>query len=236
MNDYQIIEQELMALSRTDQVKSMYQYFRANKGDICYGDHFLAIKVPNIRKVAKQFYKTISMPIIQKFLKSKYNDFRAFALFILELQYYSKNASIDTKEKIIQIMLNNFEQINHWNLTDSVFDMFGNYCWEIQNFNILEDLVNSDSIWKRRVAILTNLQYFKKYKYNKLLYFIQDNITHKHEYIQKANGWALRELGKWDEKQLINFLQKNKTVIPSITKSYACEYLRKTYDIKQLLK
>lgn len=48
-------------------------------------------------------------------------------------------------------------------------------------------------------------------------------LTDKHDLINKAVGWLLRELGKKDKKLLKKFLKDNAKDISSITLSYATE-------------
>jgi 3-methyladenine DNA glycosylase AlkD len=59
-------------------------------------------------------------------------------------------------------------------------------------------------------------------------------VCGKHEYIQKAIGWILREVGKKNEKILIDFLQTHWQNLSPTTKSYATEKLRLSYNTKVL--
>ena len=41
--------------------------------------------------------------------------------------------------------------------------------------------------------------------------------------MHKATGWMLREIGKKDKKVLIDFLDKNSNIMPTVMRSYARE-------------
>jgi 3-methyladenine DNA glycosylase AlkD len=141
---------------------------------------------------------------------------------------------LDEKKKYLDHMKKYLESINHWNLVDGIADIFGDYAIETNDNNYLYTLHNSKSIWHKRIATVSQIKLIKLDKLDIAIEFVQDDIENKHEYIQKANGWILREIGKKDEKKLINFLKENISVMPSVTKSYATERIRKIYDMKTL--
>lgn len=225
---------EIMELSDKDKIPFYTKFFRANKGDICENDKILAIKVPELRKVIKKYYSILSLDEITFFFQSDFNEIRFFGQEVVSQKFF-KTESIDEKKVYIDYMLNNIDYINHWNLVDNLYDIFSSFCWETKDYSILESLHKSDSIWRKRIAIVSNLFLIKKGKLDLAIKYIDDDLEHKHEYIQKACGWILREIGKKDEKKLILFLQQNNNRISSITRSYATEHLRKTFNIKELL-
>ena len=53
-------------------------------------------------------------------------------------------------------------------------------------------------------------------------------LTDDHDLIQKAVGWALREVGKIDSKLLRDFLKKNLNKTSRTTLRYAIEKFTKT--------
>ena len=53
-------------------------------------------------------------------------------------------------------------------------------------------------------------------------------LKHPHDLIQKAVGWLLREAGKRDKNQLIQFLQTRHSQMPRTMLRYAVEKLSQT--------
>ena len=230
-----IIMAELKTTSKPDKIEFITGFFRAKKGDICYGDQFLASSVPDIHKIIKKWYKTMTLEDVDFFINSKINEVRFFAHEIVDHKYHD-TTDLDLKKKYIEYLIKNIETINHWNLTDNIAGIFSNYCQLINDNSILNKFNKSKSIWQRRIAVVSQIPIIKKGNIGLAMEYITSNLTDQHEYMQKANGWALREVGKIDEKLLISFLKTNIKIIPSITKTYATEKLRLTYDVKNLLK
>jgi 3-methyladenine DNA glycosylase AlkD len=227
---------EIIALSQPAKIDFYTHFFRADKGDICYGDKILAIKIPELRKIIKTYFKTLALEDIQFFLDSEYNEVRFFGQQIIKEKYQSTK-SIDEKSILIQYLLQHSKSINHWNLVDGIAPTIGDF-WLLTNnlkqFNIYSA---QQSIWLRRIAIVACLALTKtknKVYIPLILEVIDNNKTHSHEYIQKAVGWILREVGKLDERSLIDYLKANWSVLSSTTRSYATEKLRITLDTKTL--
>ena len=57
------------------------------------------------------------------------------------------------------------------------------------------------------------------------------NLQHEHDLMHKANGWLLREMGKKDEQELLNFLNLHYQKMPRTTLRYAIEKLDE--DLRQ---
>jgi 3-methyladenine DNA glycosylase AlkD len=230
------VENEVLSLKREEKIPIYTKFFRASEGDICEGDMFLGLQIPSLRKLIKKYYSLINIEDIEYFLNSKYNEMRFFGQQIIRLKY-EKTKDLEEKERLINFMISQIKSINHWNLVDGIAFIFSDFAIITNDFENLEKFNNSESVWQNRMGIVAlfpilktkNETYFN-YIYNTL----ELNKTRKHEYIKKALGWFLREMGKTNEKFLITYLKENWQTLSSITKSYATEKLRKSYDIKLL--
>lgn len=227
---------EIHLLSDPSKIAFYTHFFRADKGDICYGDKILAIKIPELRKLIKKYYKTLELADIKLFLDSDYNEVRFFGQQIIKEQYQATN-SLDEKSILVKYLLQNSHSINHWNLVDGIAPTIGDFWLQTNNFESFIKYSTNSNMWLRRVSIVTCLA-LTKTKNNSyiptILQVIDNNKTHPHEYIQKAIGWILREVGKLDEQSLIDYLKINWNVLSSTTRSYATEKLRATLDTKSL--
>jgi hypothetical protein len=121
-----IILDEIKALSHPSKIEFYNHFFRADKGDICYGDKFLAIKVPELRKLIKKYYKSLELEGIQIFLDSEYNEVRFFGQQVIKEQYQASK-SLDHRSILINFLFDNSKSINHWNLVDSIAPTIGDF-------------------------------------------------------------------------------------------------------------
>ena len=81
------IKQELQNFANSEKAKLLQRYFKTGKGEYAEGDIFIGIVMPDIRKVAKKYFKEISLRDIQELLNSKIHEERMIALLVLVEQY-----------------------------------------------------------------------------------------------------------------------------------------------------
>ena len=144
----QHILQEIHSLSRPDKIGFYTKFFRAQKGDICEGDKFLAIPVPEIRKLVTKYYKELTPEQIISFLESEYNDIRFFGQQVIVTKY-RKAKSMDEKYKFLQFLKKHINSVNHWNLVDTTADaIFGNFALLSGDYSIILEFANSNSMWQ----------------------------------------------------------------------------------------
>lgn len=63
---------------------------------------------------------------------------------------------------------------------------------------VVEDYLSSDNMWLHRSALIVQLKRKQKTDLELLLYAIKTVRTNKEFFIQKAIGWSLREVSKWN--------------------------------------
>jgi 3-methyladenine DNA glycosylase AlkD len=203
---------------------------------ICEGDKLLAIKVPDLRKLVKKYYKELSLVEVEEFLESEYNEIRFFGQQVI-FEKYKKAKTLDEKIEQFNFISKHISSINHWNLVDTIAGLFADYAIEMGQLETLVKYSLNESVWVRRIGIVSCIWLLKRKNpiyISKTLEILDNNLNHEHEYIHKAVGWVLREVGKADEKILIGYLHEHWSELRSVTKSYATEKLRLTRDIKNL--
>jgi len=62
---------ELKILATEDRRKSNEWFFKTNKGEYGYGDIFLGVRMPDIRKVAKKFSSKIALKELTELIQSQ---------------------------------------------------------------------------------------------------------------------------------------------------------------------
>lgn len=193
-------------------------FFKTGKGQYGEGDKFLGLSVPQIRSILKQF-KNIDLAEISLLLENPYHEVRLFALLALVKQYPSN------PEKIYNLYMTKIKYINNWDLVDlSAPYIVGPYL-ENKSKDILFKLAKSRILWERRISILSTFYYIKTQKPEIALEIAEILINDKHDLIQKAVGWMLREIGKRcsidiEEK----FLDQYAPTMPRTALRYALEH------------
>ena len=212
--------QELQSNADEKQAEICKRFFKTEKGQYDEGDVFLGIKVPLQRSIAKK-YLNMSLPKIQELLKSKIHEYRAIGLIILVSKY--KKASDREKENIFNFYLKNTKRVNNWDLVDiSTPKIVGDFLLK-RDKNILYKLAHSENLWERRIAIVSTFSFIQKGEFEDALAISEILLDDKHDLINKAVGWMLREVGKCDEEVLENFLRQHYAEMPRTTLRYALE-------------
>ena len=214
------IKREMSQLSDPDRAKNLSWFFKTGKGQYAEGDIFLGIIVPEQRKVAKK-YVNLSLDDLQELLSSKVHEHRFTALVILISKY--RKAEKSGKKEIFNFYLKNTENVNNWDLVDvSAPRIVGNYLLDRER-SILYKLAKSDSLWERRISILSTFAFIGKKDFEDALNISELLLDDEHDLIHKAVGWALREIGKRDQNVEERFLAKHYLHMPRTMLRYAIE-------------
>jgi len=85
----------------------------------------------------------------------------------------------------------------------------------------LRQWARSESIWKRRAAILAQLG-FKRDTDRKLLYdCMRPSLDSTEFFLRKGMGWALREYAKTDAREVIRYVRQHEARLSALTKREA---------------
>lgn len=219
------ISKALSDLSIPEKAEFFPSFFKTGKGEYGEGDVFIGVTVPDQRSVAKEFYNKISFEELSELLSSKIHEHRLTALLMLVSKFEKTKDEILQKE-IVDFYLMNTNYINNWDLVDtSCYKILGRYCFENQDSNILHKLSYSENMWEQRMAIVGTMYHIKKGQFELTKAFALKNIHHPHDLMHKANGWLLREMGKMDEQELLDFLNLHYKKMPRTCLRYAIEKL-----------
>lgn len=223
--DYSKIFRALKEASDEEKKLVLPRFFKTGKGEYGEGDKFLGVIVPETRKVAKA-NKNASYELIEALLESEWHECRLCALLIL-IEKYKK-----TPEEAVQFYLCHLKGINNWDLVDlSAPYILGDYLVNRNDRQILYTLAKSPDMWAQRIAIVSTLMLIRNGQYTDTIALAEHFMTTRHDLIQKATGWMLREVGKRDEPLLVSFLEANSTRMPRTMFRYAIEKLHRFYSI-----
>lgn len=213
---------DLDLLANPQKAQLLQRFFKTSKGEYGEGDIFIGIVVPNQRIVAKK-YKDLQLSEIQKLLSSKIHEHRLTALFILTYKFPKANA--ETQKEIVEFYLKNTRHINNWDLIDlSSVEIIGNYILEHPEYKkVLYKFSKSTNLWERRISIIATFELIRAKQFEDSLKIAATLIGDKHDLIQKAVGWMLREIGKRDLITEEKFLDLHYKVMPRTMLRYAIE-------------
>lgn len=220
-----VVAKVLVDLSIPEKAEFFPKFFKTGKGEYGEGDIFIGVTVPDQRSIAKEFYNKISLEGLGELLSSKIHEHRLTALLMLVYKFEKTKDKIQQKE-IIDFYLKHTKFINNWDLVDtSCYKILGRYCFENQDSKILEKLSDSDDMWEMRMAIVGTMHHIKKGQFELTKTFALKNLKHPHDLMHKANGWLLREMGKMNETELLDFLNLHYKEMPRTCLRYAIEKL-----------
>jgi len=116
-------------------------------------------------------------------------------------------------------------QVNNWDIVDSSAPYISGPQLAHAR-SLLFDLARSPDLWHRRVGILSAFCYLKQGDPTTTIELAEILLHDKHDLIQKAVGWQLREMGKHVDRQLLTqFLDTHAAVMPRTALRYAIEHL-----------
>lgn len=212
------IRTKLRKLGNKQRAKVLQGFFKTGPGEYGEGDVFLGIKVPELRRLAKE-YQDITTKEIKQLLKSSIHEERLLALLILVLTY-SKGNEI-AKKRIYELYLKNTKFINNWDLVDGSAEyIVGDFLMD-KSRKPLYSLAKSSDLWKRRIAMMSTFHFIKRHEFFETLKISRMLLSGEEDLIHKAVGWMLREVGKRHLPTEEKFLKEHYKKMPRTMLRYA---------------
>ncbi len=209
------------------------RFFKMGEGEYSESDVFLGVRVPCVRKVARE-YRDLSLTQLEAELTSKFHEVRQCAIIIIteRAKLAIKNGDTSEQKRLAEFYLKNLSEVNNWDLVDvSAKDVLGEAVRaQVVPKKVLEKLLHSKNMWERRVALLASWAFIRAGESALTLSFakvlvdnpelLREDLTHK------ALGWMLREawkLGCEHAQKCEAFLRDNYANIPRTTLRYTIE-------------
>lgn len=210
----------LRALGDREKAEVLQRFFKTGKGEYAEGDVFVGLRVPEIRRLAKEHHGLPLAEIIH-LLHSPIHEARLLALFILVRAYRQGDPVL--QRKIFNLYLKNTRFINNWDLVDaSAEHIVGPYLKDRPR-SPLHALAASDLLWDRRISIMATFHYIKRGEFAETLHIAERLLRDPEDLIHKAVGWMLREIGKRDRPTEEAFLKRHYRGMPRTMLRYAIE-------------
>jgi 3-methyladenine DNA glycosylase AlkD len=214
------LQERLNALKDSQTAAILQRFFKTGPGEYGEGDLFRGIRVPVIRKLAKE-YEVLTLVESEELLRSTYHEDRLLALLILVRTYLK--ADYVVKKQVFDLYLKNTRFINNWDLVDaSAEHIVGPFLFDKER-EVLYELVQSRNLWERRIAIMSTFHFIKLGEFSETLRIAEMLLVDDEDLIHKAVGWMLREVGNRDVNVEERFLSNHYKRMPRVMLRYAIE-------------
>jgi 3-methyladenine DNA glycosylase AlkD len=217
------VREALAAVASADDAIHLQRFFKTGPGQYGEGDVFTGVRVPETRAIVKRF-RDLELPQIDELLDSPVHEHRLAGVLLLVDRYRSEpEAVFDTYLEAVAR-----GRVNNWDLVDASAEHIVGP--EVRSGRapqeLLDDLAASPDLWERRVAVLATFDFIKHGDPAPALRLSEALLGDRHDLIQKATGWMLREAGKRVSREaLTGFLDAHAAAMPRIMLSYATEHL-----------
>lgn len=174
---------------------------------------------------------------LRHLLRCRFHEVRVAAVLALVqlMEAAQRKEDLVQMRAVYDTYLAGIGGINNWDLVDvSAPGVTGAYlhhqaCSEAaaDPFPVLEEWTHSDNMWLQRVAVLSTFPFVRAGSFTPMLQVAVQLLDSPQDLIHKAVGWLLREVGKRDERTLLDFLRNNDRykTMPRTMLRYAIERL-----------
>ena len=216
------IQRELDFLADPGQAAILQQFFKTGPGEYGEGDQFRGIRVPVLRKMARN-HRDLPQAAAEGLLPTAFHEDRLLALLLLIDRYYRGDDAV--RGGIHRFYLAHTGWVNNWDLVDvSAPHLIGHYLQDRPK-GLLTRLAASGILWERRMAIIATFHFIKQGELDETFRIAASLLGDTEDLIHKAAGWMLREAGKRDVTAMETFLGVHYRRMPRTMLRYAIERL-----------
>lgn len=214
------LRSKLRQLASPVHARNLSWFFKTAPGEYGAGDRFIGIRVPVLRRLAREF-QSLPHSDVAVLLRSPIHEERLLALIVLVNA--SQRADETGRKEIYDFYFAHLDRVNNWDLVDVSAPRIVGRHLENRSRKILFRLARSKNLWRRRVAVLATFWFIRDSDFADALRIAELLRNDGHDLIHKAVGWMLREIGKRDEAALKQFLDRHAARMPRTMLRYALE-------------
>ena len=215
---------EMLSRADASQVAGLSRFFKTGAGEYGEGDRFLGIKVPVTRAVVRDCWKQTSFSELELCIGNENHEVRLAALLTLVEIFSHAKRNPALQERCVDFYLGHTERVNNWDLVDlSCYHLLGTWLLDKDRGLLYELAQNGKTIWEQRIGIVSTMTFVRHGQVDDTFAIADILLHHRHDLIQKATGWLLREAGKRDFDRLCAFLDHRHRVMPRTMLRYAIE-------------
>ncbi len=228
------LRKELKANSDPKTKQSFQRFFK--EGAKCYG-----VKTGVVGKIAGKYWnqaKLLSKEKIFSLCTKLYSSGFCEEAFVVSMWVPNlTNQFAPSDFKIFENWINKY--VDNWAKCDGFCNhTVGNFVQKYPKFvNKLKVWAKSKNRWLKRAATVTLIVPGKQGKFLKDAFEIADILLKDpDDMVQKGYGWLLKEESRVNQKQVFNYVMKNKKEMPRTALRYAIELMPKNLKQKAMEK
>ncbi|OWF37592.1 uncharacterized protein LOC110467243 [Mizuhopecten yessoensis] len=224
------LETSFTANQNSKNAAQMKQYMRGQF-------EFYGIKAPELKGIVKEvlgtYPKLTTDQALELLWKAWQQPNREFQ--IMAIHYASNNISIliGSDLKCCRRFLDTIQKLitnkSWWDSVDMLaINVIGPMVAKHPNDLglVMDKWVEDKDMWLRRTAILHQLKYKQKTDSQKLFRYCLMRAEEKEFFIQKSIGWALREYGKTNGKDVKQFVTEHKDTLSNLSVREALKHIK----------
>ena len=202
---------------------------------------FYGVTVPKVNDISKEYFKLIEV-------KTKYEIFELCeslwesgyieeSFIACHWSYYIHERYEPEDFRIFERWLN--EYVNNWASCDTLCNhTIGEFIVMYPEYlSRLKVLAKSENRWLRRASSVTLIIPARKGKFLEEILEIADILLlDKDDLVQKGYGWMLKAASEANQREIFEYVMKNKSIMPRTSLRYAIEKMPKDLKSKAMEK
>ncbi|MBS3168653.1 DNA alkylation repair protein [Candidatus Woesearchaeota archaeon] len=234
------INEELKENIDTKYKEESKKFYKQSNNSV--GVSITGVRTPIVRKIAKKYFKDIKslkkeeiLNLCEQLLREGYNEKTTIAI---QWTSYIKLEEKDFKtlERWLKVYIDNWGKIDDFSL-----NVISHFIVNYKKYkNNVKSWAKSKNWCERRASAVSFIQ-GKSWRINKR--YINDVfevalilLKDKEDLVQKGYGWMLKEASKDFQKEVFEFVIKNKNEMPRTALRYAIERMPEELRKKAMIK
>ncbi|NLK92562.1 MAG: DNA alkylation repair protein [Bacteroidales bacterium] len=197
------------------------------------------VKVPTVNKISREYFKLIDCKTKSEIVELCeilwQSGFIEESFIACNWSYYIHEKYEPEDFQLFEKWITNY--VNNWATCDTLcnhtigefIEMFPEYIVK------LKDWATSHNRWLRRASSVTLIIPARKGKFlNEILEIADILLLDKDDLVQKGYGWMLKAASEANQQEIVDYVIKNKSIMPRTALRYAIEKMPKELKIKAM--
>ena len=197
------------------------------------------VKVPTVNKISREYFKLIDCKTKSEIVELCeilwQSGFIEESFIACNWSYYIHEKYEPEDFQLFEKWITNY--VNNWATCDTLCNHTIGECIEMFPEYIvkLKDWATSHNRWLRRASSVTLIIPARKGKFlNEILEIADILLLDKDDLVQKGYGWMLKAASEANQQEIVDYVIKNKSIMPRTALRYAIEKMPKELKIKAM--